>query len=62
MADIEFDWDETNIRHLERHRVTPQEAEQVIFNNPLDLEMKIVEGEERCVNLGATRRGRVLMV
>jgi uncharacterized protein len=60
--DMEFDWDETNIAHVARHRVLPEEAEQVILNNPVDLGMEIVKGEERYVNLGATVQGRVLLV
>src|ERR1700690_4131543 len=45
--EIEFDWDEANIGHVARHSVLPEEAEQVILNNPVDLGMEIVEGEER---------------
>ena len=40
----------------------PQEAEQVILNDPLDFGLEIVEGEERYLNLGATVHGRVLLV
>ncbi len=47
MAQIEFDWDEANIGHLARHSVRPEEAEQVILNDPVDIGMEIVEGEER---------------
>jgi uncharacterized DUF497 family protein len=60
--DIEFDWDEANIGHVARHDVQPEKAEQVILNDPVDLGMEIVEGEERHVNLGATVNGRVLFV
>lgn len=60
--EIEFDWDKANIGHVARHGVLPEEAEQVIFNDPVDLGMEIVEGEERHLNLGATMRGRALLV
>ena len=60
--EIEFDWDEANIGHLARHNVLPEEAEQVILNDPVDVGMEIVEGEERYLNLGATAQGRVLLV
>ena len=40
----------------------PEEAEQVILNDPVDLGMEIVEGEERYLTLGATVQGRVLLV
>jgi uncharacterized protein len=61
-SEIEFEWDEANIGHLARHSVLPREAEQVIVNDPVDLGMEIVEGEERSLSLGATAQGRVLLV
>ena len=60
--EIEFDWDEANIGHMAHHSVLPEEAEQVILNDPVDLGMEIVEREERYLNLGATIQGRVLLV
>ena len=36
--EIEFDWDEANIEHVACHRVLPEEAEQVILNDPVTLE------------------------
>ncbi len=60
--DFEFDWDEANVGHVARQHVLPDEAEPVIINDPLDLGMEIVEGEDRYLNLGATVRGRVLLV
>lgn len=60
--EIEFDWDEANIGHLARHKVLPEEVEQVILSDPLDVGMEIVEREERYLNLGATAHGRVLLV
>ncbi len=62
MVEIEFDWDEANIGHVARHRVRPEEAEQVILNDPLDLGIEIIDGEERYLNLGATTQDRVLLV
>jgi len=59
---IEFDWDEANIDHVTRHRVQPEEAEQVILNHPLDLGMDVIHGEERFLSPGETSRGRVLLV
>lgn len=60
--EFDFDWDDANIGHLARHNVGPEEAEQVILNDPVDLGMEIVESEERYLNLGATIQGRVLLV
>ena len=48
--------------HVARHSVLPEEAEQVILNDPVDLGMEIVEGEERYLNLGATGEHRILLV
>ena len=59
---IEFDWDEENRKHLKSHRVSPQEFEQVIENEPLDLEYQTASGEERYKSLGVTNRGRALIV
>ena len=59
---IEFDWDEKNRKHLRAHRVSPQELEQVIGNNPLELEYQSESGEERYKSLGITNAGRVLVV
>jgi uncharacterized protein len=60
--ETEFDWDEANVGHVARHSVLPDEAEHVILNDPVDLGLEIVDGEERHVNLGATVKGRVLLV
>jgi uncharacterized DUF497 family protein len=57
-----LDWDEANLIQLARHSVFPEEAEQVILNDPVDLGMEIVEGEERYLNLGETVQGRILLV
>ena len=47
---------------MARHSVLPEEAEQVILGGPVDLGVGIVEGEERHLNLGTTKNGRVLLV
>ena len=59
---IEFDWDDANTGHVAGHNVLPEEAEQVILTDPVDLGVEIVEGEERYLNLGATAQGRILLV
>jgi uncharacterized DUF497 family protein len=49
-----FDWDDENVdKNWERHHVTPEEAEDVFFHDPL------VVGD--CA-LGQTNRGRLLFV
>jgi uncharacterized DUF497 family protein len=47
-----FDWDEENRTHIAAHNVSCAEAEQVINNEPFDLELQAVNGEERFVQLG----------
>ena len=57
-----FDWDEANIRHIARHHVSPDEAEQVILNDPLELQRQERSGEQRILHLGTTDSGRLLIV
>lgn len=59
---MEFEWDEHNRAHIARHKVRPEEAEQVVLNDPLDVEVQLQNGEERIVQIGETRRGRILVV
>ncbi len=57
-----FDWDDANRAHVAAHRIAPKEAEQVIQNEPFDLEFQTEDGEERFVQIGETSAGRVLVV
>lgn len=59
---LSFEWDESNTSHLEKHGITPEEAEQVILNEPIDLEMQVRGGEPRNPQVGETDLGRVLVV
>jgi hypothetical protein len=56
MSDI-FEWDDANRSHLARHGVSPEEAEQVLVNNPLDLDPQYVNDEWRFPSVGLTRFG-----
>jgi hypothetical protein len=60
--EIGFDWNEANIGHIARHKVTPEEAEQVLTNDPLELEPQLVDDEMRFPSVGITDRGRWLFV
>lgn len=60
--DISFDWDEANIDHIARHGVMPEEAQQVLENEPLELEPQFVNGEERFPTVGVTNAGRWLVI
>ena len=62
---VGFDWDESNtIKNWERHRVTPEEAEDVFFHEPL-----VARGdagrssrEKRYRAIGQSSRRRLLIV
>lgn len=57
-----FDWDEANAGHIARHGVLPEEAEQVIANEPLPLNAGVRRGEFRRLCIGRTDSGRFLSV
>ena len=63
MENLEFDWDEHNIGHIAAHNVIPEEAEQVLLGDPLDLGFEKDESdEERWSYIGETNAGRILQV
>jgi len=57
-----FLWDSANVAHIARHGITTEEAEQVIENDPLDIERQLRDSEERMLHLGETLAGRILFV
>ena len=63
MADsFEFDWDAGNRKHLAAHLVTPAEFEQLMNNEPMDLDFAFLGNEERYRSVGFTNNGRLLSV
>ena len=62
MDPVRFDWDEHNIRKVQRHRITPEEAEQVLDNDPLYQYPQQSDVEERYLVYGETNGGRMLAV
>lgn len=63
MNDALFDWDDANILHLAEHNVSPEEAEEVILSDTLEMGFHGSElGEGRWSYIGETLRGRVLQV
>lgn len=42
----QFDWDSANIGHIAEHDVTPEEAEDVLLGDSLDLNFQADEGDE----------------
>lgn len=61
-ARLQFEWDEANEGHIARQGVTPEEAEQVIANDPLVIGSNLHKGELRTVCLGRTSADRPLAV
>jgi uncharacterized DUF497 family protein len=62
---VGFDWDENNAqKNWEQHKVTPEEAEDLFFNQPLIVRSDIRHSkrEKRYYALGQTGRGRQLFV
>ena len=57
-----FVWDAGNIDHIARHDILPEEAEQVLENDPFDIARYLRNGEERLNQVGETDAGRVLIV
>ncbi len=61
-SEIEFDWDDENRKHLAAHQVAPAEFEQMLNNDPVDLEYDRIDNEERYRSVGLTNEGRLLSV
>ena len=60
-----FDWDDANIqKNWDGHRVTPEEAEDVFFHEPLVVRSDVQHSrnEKRHYALGQTSAGRRLFV
>ncbi len=62
MNDELFDWDDANILHLAEHGVAPEEAEDVMLGDPLELGFEVVDGEHRWSYVGETSEQRMLRV
>ena len=60
---MRIEWDDANIAHIAEHDVTLEEAEQVLLNDPMEMDFDAGPGgEERWVYLGETDEGRILQV
>lgn len=59
---LEFDCDEANRAHVREHDVSPEEAEQVVVNDPVDFEAQFRNDELRTAQVGRTDSGRILVV
>ena len=57
-----FEWDQNNLRKIRAHRITREETEQALLNDPIAIYEQDVEGERRFVYYGETNAGRLLAV
>jgi len=55
-----FEWDRNNLRKIRAHRITKEEAEQALINDPISVYEQDVEGERRFVYYGETDASRLL--
>ena len=55
-----FDWDRNNLRKIRAHRISRDEAEQALVNDPIPIHEQDVDGERRFVYYGETNAGRLL--
>jgi uncharacterized DUF497 family protein len=63
MDDALFEWDDANILHLAEHDVSPEDAEEVLLGDTLEMGFHTSElGEGRWSYIGETLRGRMLQV
>ena len=59
---VEFEWDQANIGHIARHKMTPQEVEDIFENDPIMIDFDVVDGEERWTVIGHTAAPRFILV
>lgn len=57
-----FDWDDGNLSHIERHKVTPVEVEEALNGLLLYDPPYVRNGEPRASVRGRTHAGRVLEI
>ena len=59
---LQFEWDESNRQHVLRHKVTTEEFEQAMFNDPMFIDLEEESGEGRWYALGPTNGMRMLFL
>jgi uncharacterized protein len=62
MDNLNFDWDDANIAHLAEHDVTPEEAEEIVLGDSMEMDFEVAGGEERWSYVGETSDARILRV
>ena len=59
---FQFQWDDSNREHVLRHKVTTEEFEQAMSNDPMFIDLKDESGEDRWYALGPTNGMRMLFL
>jgi uncharacterized DUF497 family protein len=57
-----FEWDSSNLRKIRAHRITREEAEGALLNDPIPVYEHDIGREPRFVYYGETKAGRLLAV
>jgi uncharacterized DUF497 family protein len=57
-----FDWDDANILHIAEHDVLPEEAEDVLLGDPVEIDFDEDADELRWSYVGETSSARILQV
>ncbi|NDJ13340.1 MAG: BrnT family toxin [Acidobacteriia bacterium] len=59
---MNFDWDDANRKHVARHAIGQEEAEDALLIEPSEFELQDHDREDRGLCFGRSRRGRLLTV
>jgi uncharacterized DUF497 family protein len=59
---VAFEWDAENQKHIARHAITPEEAEEAVVIEPLEAGVQQHQNEERVLCFGRTKAGRLLTI
>ena len=59
---MEFDWDAANLKHIARHGIAPEEAEDAVLIEPLEADVQEHRREQRVLCFGRTKAGRLLTI
>jgi uncharacterized DUF497 family protein len=59
---FDFDWDDANRAHIQRHGVSVAEAEEVCASDTVYVDHYLVDDELRFEEVGQTSAGRVIRI
>ncbi len=59
---LRFDWDEANIAYIAVHGITPEEVEEALRGDTIELKQEVRNGETRVTEIGQTSGKRIIVV